>query len=132
MKFYYHIAVLFGLLIGTHTQFANSRKLQPCSFYQNVTLTEKTFCKNSTVYPLAIITLPYIYVTEILDFNEEEHSITISLQMMLKWNDSAIISTGPKTREKYEKIREMKLVTKTILPNFITQMINISFFIAIG
>ena len=101
MKSYYHIAVLFGLLIGTHTQFANSRKLQPCSFYQNVTLTEKTLCKNSTVYPLVpMIMMPYIYVTEILDFNEEEHSITISLQMMLKWNDYGIISTGPKTSEK--------------------------------
>ena len=101
MKFDYHIFVLFGLLIGTHTQIAYSRKLQQCSFYQNVTLTEKTFCKNSTVYPLVpIIVLPYIYVTEILDFNEEDHSITMSLHMLLKWNDSAIISTGPKTSEK--------------------------------
>ena len=101
MKFDYNIFVHFGLLIGTHTQIAYSRKLQQCSFYQNVTLTEKTFCKNSTVYPLVpIIVLPYIYVTEILDFNEEEHSITISLQMMLKWNDYGIISTGPKTSEK--------------------------------
>ena len=101
MKFYYYIAVLLGFLIGTHTQIVHSKKLQQCSFYQNVTLTEKTFCKNSTVYPLVpMIMMPYIYVTEILDFNEEEHSITISLQMMLKWNDSAIISTGPKTSEK--------------------------------
>ena len=101
MKSYYYAGVLCGVFILTYTEIAYSRKLQPCSYFQNVTLTERTFCKNSTMYPVVpIIIFPYIYITEILDFNEDENSIRISLQIMLKWNDSAIITAGPKTSEK--------------------------------
>ena len=79
----------------------HARKLESCSYYENVTLDERTLCVNSTVYPkVPIVVLPYIYVTELLDFNQDKHSITVSLQMMLKWNDTGVITVGPNKQQK--------------------------------
>ena len=89
--------ILFCLLFAL----VHGRKLESCSFYENVTLDERTLCINSTVYPkVPIVVQPYIYVTELLDFNQDKHSITVSLQMMLKWNDTGVITVGPNKQQK--------------------------------
>ena len=89
--------MLFCFLLA----FAYAEKLQQCSYYENVTLVERKLCINSTIYPVyPMVVLPYIYVIEVLDFNHHKSSITFSLHMMLKWNDTGVIATGPNKQQK--------------------------------
>ena len=76
-------------------QCISAKKLELCSEIENTTLMEKQLCKNTPMYPGPLVVQPKIYITEILDFNEDDNSLTISIQLTMKWNDSGITDIGP-------------------------------------
>ena len=87
--------LLSFLTLNFYLQCISSKKLSLCSEIDTSALLEKELCKNTTMYPGPMVIQPKIYITEILDFNEGDNSLTISIQLTMKWNDSGITDIGP-------------------------------------
>ena len=95
MKVLLH-SMVFAILL----QSISAKKLRHCTELEITELVEKQLCKNTSVYPVVpMVIQPKIYILEILDFNHNENSLTISIQLTMKWNDSGIIEIGPENQD---------------------------------
>ena len=71
----------------------NGHKLPVCSKSRNVSF--RRLCKISVKYPTyPFIVQPKITIGEVLDIDEMEKSMTVSMETMLLWNDSLVSVEG--------------------------------------
>ena len=75
----------------------NGNKLPICGLSKNIT--ERRLCKLSSKYPNYPFEIqPKITINEVLDIDDIEKSITVSIETFLYWNDTAINIEGPRDK----------------------------------
>ena len=75
----------------------NGNKLPICGLSKNIN--ERILCKISSKYPHYPFEIqPRITINEVLDIDDIEKSITVSIETFLFWNDTAINIEGPRDK----------------------------------
>ena len=76
-------------------QFTKANRLPLCDTDTN--LTDRRLCKLSLTYPVLPVTIqPVFTILELLELDGNDKSMTITLQSMMKWNDTGVTTVGPK------------------------------------